>query len=260
MGDELRRIGAILYKKLLMFYPKQFRDQFGASMEQTFRDICRDERGSHAVYTFFDTGIAMLKEQAAILSARRIMNGLADNPRVTGIIGFLLVLPGVAMLSSLLLSIDPPLGPFKFIVEGPPDGPHLLGSLIALTIILILPTFGLLINMASIRRVLFAAPNLILAAGVGLAAVVPFMILEMINGQEPYSNLPIPLFAILWLLPAAFFAILMPMMRSLVAGNDTKLRPTTVVLTAAVLVIIASMWAGIVIDQMPCFLGLPNCD
>lgn len=28
----------------------------------------------------------------------------------------------------------------------------------------------------------------------------------------------------------------------------------------AVMVLLAGSWAGILLDQMPCFLGVPNCD
>ncbi len=28
----------------------------------------------------------------------------------------------------------------------------------------------------------------------------------------------------------------------------------------AIVVLIAWLWVGLVVDQMPCFLGVPNCD
>ena len=34
----------ILYKKLLAFYPKAFKERFGESMEQTFNDLCRERK------------------------------------------------------------------------------------------------------------------------------------------------------------------------------------------------------------------------
>jgi hypothetical protein len=36
--------------------------------------------------------------------------------------------------------------------------------------------------------------------------------------------------------------------------------PINLLLRVAFLALIAWMWGGILIDQMPCFLGVPNCD
>ena len=38
----------------------------------------------------------------------------------------------------------------------------------------------------------------------------PFMILEWVNRRDFHEDFPIPLFGILWLLPAAFIFILTP--------------------------------------------------
>jgi hypothetical protein len=37
-------------------------------------------------------------------------------------------------------------------------------------------------------------------------------------------------------------------------------RPVRFIFGAALLILIALAWSGIVADQMPCFLGVPNCD
>ena len=98
------------------------------------------------------------------------------------------------------------------------------------------------------------------AAVVGLVLVVPFVILELVFAQTSYSNFPFPLFAFLWLIAAVFTWISIGIVRALPGGSRSRVRPTTLILGALVLVIIASMWGGIVIDQLPCFLGVPNCD
>ena len=36
--------------------------------------------------------------------------------------------------------------------------------------------------------------------------------------------------------------------------------PTNLLFRVAFLALIAIIWAGILIDQLPCFLGVPNCD
>src|SRR5688572_14926970 len=61
------------YAKLLRLYPKPYRERFGEGMEQTFNDLCRDRekagRGlfSFALWTFFETSTAIIRENAAMM-------------------------------------------------------------------------------------------------------------------------------------------------------------------------------------------------
>jgi hypothetical protein len=42
-SDRTLRVSERVYRALLAAYPKEFRDAYGSQMEQTFRDLCRDE-------------------------------------------------------------------------------------------------------------------------------------------------------------------------------------------------------------------------
>jgi hypothetical protein len=61
------------YAKLLRLYPKPYRERFGEGMEQTFNDLCRErvkaERGliSFALWTFFETSAAIIRENATMI-------------------------------------------------------------------------------------------------------------------------------------------------------------------------------------------------
>lgn len=93
--------------------------------------------------------------------------------------------------------------------------------------------------------------------------VVPFMILEFVNRRtfsEFPQSFPIPLFVTMWLLAFAFVYVLTRMMRG--ESARAKLVPAVAarLLGIVVLGFIAYAWVGLVIDQMPCFLGVPNCD
>lgn len=101
--------------------------------------------------------------------------------------------------------------------------------------------------------------NLMPAAAIGTVLVLPLMILEWANRRQFHEGYPTPLFVLLWLLPAAFILILRPVVRDARAGSVTAV-PLGPVLRVACLVFIAWLWAFIVVDQMPCFLGVPNCD
>jgi hypothetical protein len=100
------------------------------------------------------------------------------------------------------------------------------------------------------------------AALISLILVLPFALLEFrfhtVNSRNALDY--VALFGLLWLLPTAFIIVLMPMARALRAGNSILANPGALLFRAAFLVLIAMMWGGLLIDQLPCFLGVPNCD
>lgn len=100
------------------------------------------------------------------------------------------------------------------------------------------------------------------AAIISFILVLPFVILEFLNTtltKQNASGLTV-LFGLLWLLPMTFIVILMPIVRNVRAGNSIMANPINLLLKVAFLVLIAMMWGGILIDQLPCFMGVPNCD
>ena len=102
--------------------------------------------------------------------------------------------------------------------------------------------------------------NLKAPAIVSSVLVLPFMILEFVNSRGFHEGFPIVLFVFMWLLPMAFIVILMPILRSLPAGNRTMPSPLSLFPRVVLLLLIAWLWVSLVQDQMPCFLGVPNCD
>jgi hypothetical protein len=92
--------------------------------------------------------------------------------------------------------------------------------------------------------------------------VLPFMILEFVN-TRPFSefpqSFPIPLFALMWLLAFSFVFILTRIMWDQ-SARVRRVPALAAGLGVVVLALIAYAWVGIVVDQMPCFLGVPNCD
>lgn len=106
------------------------------------------------------------------------------------------------------------------------------------------------------------ATNLMWAALVSLILVLPFAVLESLNQTITRQNATglILLFGVLWLLPTAFIVILVPIARAVRAGNSHLVQPIAFVLKVAVLLFIAWFWTSLFIDQLPCFMGVPNCD
>ena len=100
------------------------------------------------------------------------------------------------------------------------------------------------------------------AALISFLLVLPFALLESLNHPITKQNAPglIVLCGLLWLLPMTFILIPMPLVRTARAGQSLMVNPLTLLSRVALLALTAMMWGGILIDQMPCFVGLPNCD
>ncbi len=90
--------------------------------------------------------------------------------------------------------------------------------------------------------------------------VLPFMIMELVNRRNLPEGFPGPLFVFMWLLGLTFAALLTPILRSLATGNRAMANPVSLLPRVVFLTLIAWVWVTLVMDQMPCFLGVPNCD
>lgn len=117
-----------------------------------------------------------------------------------------------------------------------------------------------LLDMILGNRMKNILANLRSPALISLILVVPFMIMEMVNRRNFNEGFPIPLFVIMWLLPLIFILTIMPVIRNLRLGNNLSAQPINLLIRVVILVLVTVMWAGILMDQMPCFLGVPNCD
>jgi len=111
-------------------------------------------------------------------------------------------------------------------------------------------------TMKSILKTLGAA------ALISFTLTLPFAILDFRFNTVSKQNAPglIVLFGLLWLLPTAFIVILAPIVRAIRAGDSVLAHPVTFLFRVAFLALLAIMWGGLLIDQLPCFLGVPNCD
>jgi putative effector of murein hydrolase len=91
---------------------------------------------------------------------------------------------------------------------------------------------------------------MVLPLVLGFASMLPFLMLEF--RYQP-GELPLVLFGTLWLLGAAVVALLLPVLRN-------RPRPGALLVRVSLSILVACVWARILMDQMPCFLGVPNCD
>jgi hypothetical protein len=63
-----------------------------------------------------------------------------------------------------------------------------------------------------------------------------------------------------WLPPTIFFLVATPIVRGLRAGEAILAHPIALLLRATFLALLATGWVSLLRDQLPCFLGVPNCD
>ena len=94
----------------------------------------------------------------------------------------------------------------------------------------------------------------------GLALTLPFIILELINNKSFPNGFPFMLFFVLWLLAA----VLSRLVGSVYSGirHKSKRDEGVWILTGKSVLMLVILTALIFIlhDQMPCFLGMGNCD
>ena len=91
-----------------------------------------------------------------------------------------------------------------------------------------------------------------------LALVLPFAVLEAVNQSITTSTLP--LFAVLWLLPAVAGTGVFRIARTSKSPITSPMGRTIQLAGIAFVVVLAAVWLRLVADQLPCFLGVPNCD
>ncbi len=97
------------------------------------------------------------------------------------------------------------------------------------------------------------------AALLGLLFVLPLAFLEFRYNSDALrkpSDLLV-LFGLLWLLPASFFSITGSLVR---AARTSGVVSGKLFAGTAFLLLLAVLWGSLVADQLPCFLGTPNCD
>ena len=105
------------------------------------------------------------------------------------------------------------------------------------------------------------AADLRLAMFASSLLIMPFAIMESVNTALTRQNASgiFLLFGLLWVLPVIFLVLMLPVVRTLKVGHE---RPTAfgLLVSIAFAVLVGAAGGGIVLDQLPCFLGVPNCD
>ena len=138
-----------LYKKLLDIYPRAFREQLGESMEQTFLDLCNEQKGQAAngffiLSLFADIAVGIVREHFLLFREGNIMKNMLASPTSAAIISFLLVLPIGFLRLALGSDIEPLVRSIESVLTIDGSQPHALGLIIICGGMLLLPVAFLL--------------------------------------------------------------------------------------------------------------------
>ena len=99
------------------------------------------------------------------------------------------------------------------------------------------------------------------ASVISVVLVAPFAFLELRHNTLAWRRASdyVVLFGLLWLLPTVFVMTATPLVRALRSGHTVLQSPATLA-QGTLSLLVAAMWLMIVSDQLPCFIGAPNCD
>ncbi len=245
------------FRFLLSLYPASFRSRVGDSMMQAVVDSLAGSSTVEKLNIAGNLFAGAAVENGKAIYAKFMREPIFNKHRIY-LLGFLLVVPGILMISLLVLGINPPLGPLDpyFSADNP------LGKWNALAVVfgtvLLLPVVGVWIATGGGSKPDFR--SLLVAAGAGLFLVLPLIALQLVYGGLSYSSFPLVMFTILWLLPTVAIYLAAPLFTRLRQAEMPMFDPLSFALRIAALLPVAIMWLALVKDQMPCFLGVPNCD
>jgi hypothetical protein len=262
-----------LYKGLLAFYPRTFREQLAESMEQTFSDLCTEKRQtktelfSFVLSTFFDTAVGILREHLLLVSRGGIMQTLLKTVGAPALFSILFILPLAIMEVVNRRNFNEDFPTFLFFIMW-------LNLFAVIVILLPIMVSRRAANPAPIQeKSLLTNPRsaVILSIALILApGILPLMdslgwlsVNHLINGPNPeVTYLPgafLTLVLILFPIAAGVVAG-RPIVSTLRAGGSLFAHPIHLIIVVILSFLFASGLVSLIVDQWPCFIGVPTCD
>lgn len=274
----------ILYRKLLMLYPSAFRERFGESMEQTFSDLCRERERTggvrFAVGIFVETAMGIGREHVLSFQETNLMKNTLVSLRVPAFFSFLVILPFILLqwltVTTKRLDFDSRDLLDSFVIFG------LLWLGIAALTLILLPLIGQLrtrkvpppVNLATEPPVgagrgalvgfLLALPFLTLFSLLVLHIEPPLgpfkALLDNPNPDQPNVLGTLIFLGTFLLAIAGCLMARRPLIQALQRGSSLLAHPVSLILVLVVVSFIVVLVTGLIADQYPCWVGVPNCD
>jgi len=273
-----QRIVHKLYRKLLALYPRTFQELLGESMEQTFQDLWNEKRQARegllgfVLWMFLETAIGIFREHLLLISPGDIMQTRLKTFGSSALISLLFILPFMIMevVNRRELNEEFPVALFFVmwlnffaislillpIVRGRRTGNHDMAKPVPA------PGNTLLANPRSalmLSIILFLFPvTLALLDSLGWESLE-----RLFNGpnpEVPYVPGQIISLALISIPVAAGIIAGGPIVRTLRAGGSLFAHPFHLIIVVIISFLFAAGLVGLIVDQWPCFMGVPNCD
>ena len=278
MVFDQRTVNA-LYKRLLSFYPNGFKEQLAESMEQTFNDLCSERLQSERnlsgfiLWAFIETAAGIFREHLLLISPGDIMQTILTTFGSSAGISLVLILPLIIMevVNRRQFNEDFPF--MLFFV--------MWLNLFAVSLILLPIVLGRWVgkqettdSIPAQRNTLLAYPRSALIISVVLILIVAVPSLLSSLGREPLGGLNTEyVYAFGVRVPSQFIALALfsipiaagviaggPIARTLRAGGSLFAHPIHLIIVVVILFLFAAGFVGLIVDQWPCFIGVPLCD
>ena len=257
-----------LYKKLIALYPKGFKEQLGESMEQTFNDLCQEKLQAKqplpgfVLWMFIETAAGILKEHLLLISPGVIMQTLLKTLGSSPLVSLLLILPFMIMEVVNRRNFNEGF-PFTLFFG-------LWFNLFAVSLILLpivrawrAEDYDMVNSVPAKGDTLLITPKSVLITGLVIilfAAIVPLFSgpssevfgIQVSNQFIAFAFLSFPM--VLGMFAAK------PIIRTLRAGGSLFAHPLQLITVVLISLFFAMSVISLVIDQWPCFVGIPNCD
>jgi hypothetical protein len=277
MIDEQQTVRR-LYKKLLRLYPREFRERLEESMEQTFADLYNEKRQTKkekfgfVAWTFVETALGIFREHLLLISPGDNMQTKLQTLGSSALISLLLILPFMTMEVVNRRNLHEEFPFILFFV--------LWLNLFAISLILLpivrgrrTANHGMANLVPAQRNTLLTNPRSALVIGVVLFLFPVILSLldslgwlsldRLFNGPNPEGTyFPGQLISLgLILFPVAAGIIARgPIVSTVRAGGSLFAHPLHLLVVVVISFLFAAGVVGLIVDQWPCFLGVPNCD
>ena len=280
---NLQKTIRTLYKKLIDLYPRDFKEKLGESMQQTFTDQYDEIQNNgkselgFVTWMFIETGLGIFREHLLLISPGDIMNSMLKTLGSSMLVSFLLTLPLIIMeivnrrnyneefpftlffgIWSILFAISLILLP---IIQGRSIGNHDMANPESAqgNTPLVNPKLSVMISVGIFLTLLiFTLLNFL-----GLISMD-----QLLNSPnaEGFYVFGIPVISRLIMLVLASLPIVAaiiaggPIVRTLRAGGSLFAHPVNLIIVAFILSALIFGLTSFIIDQWPCFMGVPVCD
>lgn len=261
-----------LYGRLLNLYPRAFRERLGESMQQTFDDLYHERQRQAApgvfgfvLWLFLETAIGIFRERLLQMTQGGFMQTVMKTHGPSVFLSFLLILPFMIME---VVNRPTPHEEFPVTLFFGMWLTLLAICLIVLPIVRVRWTGNpdLAHHIPAQGNTLLTNPKS--AALMSIALILSFGILpvlrQLLIGPNP-GQLYLLLDAIIGLGAIAFpiaagIIAGCPIVRTLRAGGSLFAHPLHLTIVILISSLLALGLVFLIIDQWPCFIGVPNCD